>query len=109
LTDVNAKNAEVTSFDIENEQHKDDVIAGPSTMLQSSAINNSPQISLYVPSRTPTPTNISPRTLDSTDTLSGTPTLTKDFSWSSSESRVPTRATKTKRLFIYIFICQSFF
>lgn len=61
LPDASAKNEVVTSFDIENEQHKSDAIAGPSRALhtQISAINNSPQTSLYVPSRTPIPTTFS--------------------------------------------------
>lgn len=74
-----AKSEVVTSFDIGNEQHKGDVVTGPSRTLQISAINNSPQTSLYVSSRTPTPTSISPQALDSIDVPSRTPTPQKIF------------------------------
>lgn len=111
LTDADAKSGVVTSFNVENKRHKDDAVAGPSTTHQISDINNSPQTSSYVSSRTPTPTNISPQMLGSIDVLSRTTTPTKHFP--STESKLPTRTggTKRKRLFIYIFthICQNFF
>lgn len=109
LTDSSAKSEVDTSLDTGNEQHEGNTLAKPSTTLQISAINNSPQTPAfsYIPSRTSTPTNISSQTLDSIDVLSRTPSSTTDFSWTSTQRRVPTRtrATGSKRLFIYIFIC----
>ncbi|XP_029667639.1 uncharacterized protein LOC115238180 [Formica exsecta] len=109
LTDSSAKSEVDTSLDTGNEQHEGNTLAKPSTTLQISAINNSPQTPAfsYIPSRTSTPTNISSQTLDSIDVLSRTPSPTTDFSWKSTQRRVPTRtrATGSKRLFIYIFIC----
>ncbi|XP_071580515.1 uncharacterized protein [Temnothorax nylanderi] len=98
LTDANESEV-VTSLDTQNEQYESDAIAGSSTTLQisTSAINKSPQTHAfpYVPSRTPTPTNTSPRALDSIDVLLQTPTPTKDFPLTSTTNRVPTRPRTT--------------
>lgn len=86
----------VTSFNIGDEQNKND-IARPLTTLQTiSAINNSPErsASVYIPSRTPSPTNISPQA-HFIDVLSPS---TTDFSV---ESEISTRTRDLKRLFIY--------
>lgn len=82
----------VTSFNIGDEQNKND-IARPLTTLQTiSAINNSPErsASVYIPSRTPSPTNISPQA-HFIDVLSPS---TTDFSV---ESEISTRTRDLKR------------
>lgn len=97
LTDSSAKSEVDTSLDTGNKQHEGNTLAKPSTTLQISAINNSPQTPAfsYIPSRTSTPTNISSQTLDSIDVLSRTSSPTTDFSWTSTQRRVPTRTRAT--------------
>ncbi|XP_018360376.1 PREDICTED: uncharacterized protein LOC108759427 [Trachymyrmex cornetzi] len=64
-------------------------------MHHISAINNSPQTSPYVSSRTPTPTNISPQILNSINVLSQTSTSTNHFP--STESKLSTQRHGSKR------------
>jgi len=92
-----------TLLNVRNE-HKGDATARPST-FQISAIYNSPPASLHVPSRTPT--DISPRTFDSVDIVSGTSTSTKNFPWASTEkdSGVLTR-TQTTSVYLYFYLLK---